>query len=471
MLSLTMVGGMAVLVGAARGQAEAILKVENFSRDPRWEGRNNRVPSKEAAMVTQDFGYSATKLAGQAEGELGGTVQQAMTPAMYADEIAMKTLDTRLSAAGSFAVTKTSGVAGVFFGYFNGKQAGGSGLPIGSLGLQLDFDEAGGHLSARLVDQSNQTCGKIIGPIKGDGLRYRWTLDYDPGANRGNGRFKVMVKSEGKKRESFEGETFVVDLPAELRKSGAVFDRFGLMNLLKAGGGVTLFFDDLRYDGTSEDFTIDPGWTGLGNRLTSAAEEVARAQDFGYRETNHAGGSVGEVGGSFWRSDKGWSYYADRIATVSMAQRLEAGGKVKLVSAGADADMYLGWFSSADAHADQPPCTGRNFLGVHVGGQAGMGHWLAPLYRTAKGTEGKLDKGPVMRPGKACEWSLVHDPAAHQGEGELRLTLDGETVVLPMKPGQLTEGARFDRFGLFTGQPDGQMVKIYFDDLRYSVGQ
>jgi hypothetical protein len=40
-----------------------------------------------------------------------------------------------------------------------------------------------------------------------------------------------------------------------------------------------------------------------------------------------------------------------------------------------------------------------------------------------------------------------------------------------LKAGQKAEGARLDRFGLFTSTIGGQMVKIYFDDLRYTAAR
>jgi hypothetical protein len=38
-----------------------------------------------------------------------------------------------------------------------------------------------------------------------------------------------------------------------------------------------------------------------------------------------------------------------------------------------------------------------------------------------------------------------------------------------LRPGQKEEGATFDRFGVFTSDIGGQMVKIYFDDLKYTA--
>src|SRR6187549_3662303 len=83
------------------------LKSEHFDRDPGWEGHNNRVVPKDKQMVKQDFGYSATHIAGKAAGEIGGSVQRSTTPASYAVTLApYQTLEDKLTASGTFAITK-----------------------------------------------------------------------------------------------------------------------------------------------------------------------------------------------------------------------------------------------------------------------------------------------------------------------------------------------------------------------------
>src|SRR3954453_15326835 len=121
----------------AGAQTPQALKTEHFDRDPGWEGYNNRIVPKHVLIVNQDFGYSPTHIAGEAAGEIGGVIQRSTTPASYADRIPVRTLDDKLSASGSFATTASQPGAGVFFGFFNARQPGGSGRPIGSLGLDF----------------------------------------------------------------------------------------------------------------------------------------------------------------------------------------------------------------------------------------------------------------------------------------------------------------------------------------------
>ena len=485
---------MAFLCSCSLAGAQA-LKLETFDRDPGWEGHNSRIVPKKPLTVIQDFGYSATNHAGKASGEIGGRIQRSTTPASFAARIPVKTLDDRFSASGSFAVTKSEGGAGVFFGFFNSRQPGGSGRPIGSLGLDFDFEGKGGRLATRLITSTNKSCGTFITPylpgkfrptpIKNDGTRYHWTLAYDPQAAGGHGQFVFTMRSDthiaenyGSLPENAEKEaqarfpntqTFTVDLTPGFRREDATFDRFGLLNMMKSGGAAMMFFDDVQIDGHPEDFSREPDWIGAGNRRTYEDHEVVGAHDFGFSaKTNHAGGVAGEVGGGLWRSGE-FGYYADRVGLLNLDQRLEARGKVMLVTAGPDSDMHIGWFSSAGK--TKSPDESGNFIGIHVGGPTRIGHYFIPQFATATGTKGKVDAGPVLTPGKLFEWSLVYDPAGNSGNGEMRVTLGAESVTLALKPGQKRQGATLDRFGLFTSQAGGQMVKIYLDDLQYSTGQ
>jgi hypothetical protein len=470
------------------------LKHESFDRDPGWEGINNRTELKSPPVVKQDFGYSASSVAGKTKGEIGGSVTRTTRPAYYAAKLAPKTLNDKLSASGTFAISACHPGAGLFFGFFNSNQPGGSGRPIGSLGLDFDFEGAGGRLAVRLITGQNQSCGTFITPylpgkyrttpLKHDGTHYSWTLDYDPAGANGNGRFTFTMHSDNhplpvidpnlpaasqkEERARFPTTTtFTVDLPAGYKEQGTTLDRFGLMNMMKAGGTATIYFADLKINGESADLSSDPGWLGAGNRDSYEDRELVGAHNFGFSEkTNHAGGSVGEVGGDFWRSGK-YAYVGDRIGPLDLNQRLEARGKVKMVVGGPDADMMIGWFSGESK--DKSPSEAGNFLGVAVGGPTRVGHYFAPSFTTAKGTRGKVDKAPVLKPGQGYDWSLVYDPAGNKGLGEMKVTLGNESVTLPFKQGQKAQGAKLDRFGMFTSQAGGQMVRIYLDDLSYTA--
>jgi hypothetical protein len=491
---------MAPWIAAVVGSVSAderpgpVLRTESFDRDPGWDAHNNRIVPAKYPTIVQDFKFSRTNFAGEAPGEMGGQVWRAAEPAFYAARIGPRTLDDRLTASGTFAITRTTPGGGVFFGFFRAAQPGAGGRPIASLGLHLDSEHAGGRLAVRLITGQNQSCGTFITPfipgkfrptpIRNDGTRYAWTLDYDPQAGGGRGRFTFTLRSDAHTPgemekadlpESFRQEahgrfpsttTFAVDLPEGYRRQETRFDHFGLMNMMKAGGWMTIYFDDLHYDGRSEDFADDPHWDASGNRLTYQATDVGGAHNFGFSGTNHAGGRSGELGGTFWRAGP-YGYYADRVGPLSLEHRLEAHGRVVLEAGAPDSDMFLGWFNSAER--ERPPNEAGPFLGVHVGGPTRVGHYFHPAFATATGTRGLADGGPVLWPGKVYEWSLVYDPTAAGGQGAIRVTLGDEPVTLVLKKGIKAQGARFDRFGVFTSTIGGQVVKIFLDDLSYTA--
>lgn len=471
-----------------------VLKTEGFDRDPGWDSHDNRVLPKAYPTIVQDFGYCRTNVAGQAAGEMGGQVWRASEPAYYGDKIGPRTLDDKLSASGTFALTQTSAGSGVFFGFFRAEQPGAGGRPLGSLGLNLDGEHSGARLAVRLITGQNQSCGTFVTPflpgkyrptpIKNDGTRYTWKLDYDPQAASGRGRFTFTIHGDA---ESFLGRTdlpeshrqearrrfpsvttFSVDLPAGYKQQGTTFDHFGLMNMMKPGGRMTIHCDDLTYDGRAQDFSHDPNWDAAGNRVTYQATDVGGAHNFGFSPTNYAGGKPGEVGGIFWRSDK-WGYYADPVGPFSFDDRLEARGRVALVVGGPDSDMCFGWFRRNDS--GEAPNKSGDFLGLKVGGPTRIGHYFLPAFTVHEQVRGLPERGPVLRPGKSYAWSLVYDPAANGGQGAVTATLGDESVTLQLKQGQKAkaEQARLDHFGVFSIGPGGQIVKLYLDDLQYTA--
>jgi hypothetical protein len=478
-------------------------RVQSFDADPGWEGVNNRVVPAEYPTVVQDFGYRRTNHAGAEVGEMGGMVTRAARAAYYGDSIGPVTLDQKLSASGTFAFTKTSPGAGVFVGFFQADQPGASGRPIGSFGMDFDSEHGGARLAVRLITARNQSCGTFVTPyvpgkfrptpLRNDGTRYRWTFDYDPNGAGRRGRFTFTIQGEAPKpgtlvsadspdvakaeaRIRFPDTTsFAVDLPGGFKQQGTTFTHFGMMNMMKPGGRLAIHLDDLKYQDRAQDFSSDPNWDASGNRATYKSTDVGGAHNFGFSDTNHAGGAKkGEIGGTFWRTDK-WGYYAEKVGPLTFDDRLEARGKVAMVVGGVDADMCFGWFRSVGGGKgeDLAPNRTGEFLGIKVGGPTRVGHMFLPTFTVNEKLRGLPDHGPVMRPGKACKWSLVYDPEANDGNGAITATLDGESVTHNLKPGQKAKAkdARLDHFGMFSIGPGGQIVKLYLDDVTYTAGR
>jgi hypothetical protein len=162
---------------------------------------------------------------------------------------------------------------------------------------------------------------------------------------------------------------------------------------------------------------------------------------------------------------------------------LEASGKVVLLVGEQDSVAYLGWFNSADR--ENAPTQAGNFVGVKIGGPTKVGHYFLPAYATALPPGAKVERngqhlanvcvergsGPVLTPKKVFDWKLVYDPQANGGKGALEATLGNESVTLSLKEGDKAKGAVLDRFGLFTGHRGGSFVRLYFDELNYTVAR
>ena len=254
------------------------------------------------------------------------------------------------------------------------------------------------------------------------------------------------------------------------KEDGAIFDRFGIMNAQTTGSSLTAWFDDLVLDDVKEDFTKDPVWDENGNRAKFSDRAIRPYHDFGFSETNYAGGQPGEVGGIVWRADEKKpeqsGYYADRVGLLSMEKPLHAEGKVAMTRAGSDSAVLIGWFNS-QTHIGTPP---KNFVGIMVEGPSRIGHYFRPGYSNSKGVSAIQQDGPVIRPNSQSHgWTIDYDPKGAEGKGTITVTLDGKPVSIDLQPGAKQEGASFDRFGILSWQSGGHHVELYLDDLKYTV--
>lgn len=467
-----------VLLTISAGAGET--RTQSFDQDPLWPASNNRLIPKEPRKVTQDFGYN------RQAGDIGGRITRALKPAYYALALDKpKTLSEKFSASGVFYLTETIGGGAAFVGFFNSMQREGTGRPANSLGFEIGTERSGGRLSVRLLTAANHGAGKFITKfehyhdpakkaemrptsIRNDGTRYTWTLSYDPAAATGNGQIQFLVKSNLPQPDYFENKLVTVDLPAGYKQeSDTSFNRFGMLNGTKPGGQMTLGLDDIQIDDRRFDFSTDPKWIESGCRSRYDERTAVGAQDFGYSAaTQNAGGMrPGEIGGDMWRAGV-YAYYADRVGPLSLDDRLEASGKVVLISGAPDSDIFLGYF--AGDSQDQSPVARGNFVGIHVGGPTRVGHYFQPAFTSANGNRVIARDGPVMRHGKSYDWSFLYDPAAENGNGAITVRLGEETVTLPLKAGLKKQGGHLDHFGLLNSPAGGQLVRIYLDDITYT---
>ncbi len=455
-------------VDPVRAQTDPGRVREDFSRDPGWEGRRNVADPSACVVKVQDFGFSATRHAGGEPGEIGGRVCRSPTPAVYAKKIPIRTLNDRLRARGKFSVTRSAGGSGVLIGWFNSASRGWR--TPNSLAFRIDGEAGKFRVFFEYGTQTWKTGGGTTFEGRyqttktpmflADGKPHTWSLDYNPGGADGAGEITFTL----------DGKVYKAALKPGHKTEGAVFDRFGIMNVQISGDCITPWLDDLAIDGAREDFSADPGWEGRGNRIRFEERVVRPHHDFGHRKTSHAGGKPGEVGGVMWRIEstrpQNAGYYGAPIGPLSLDWELSASGKVCLRAASSDSGILVGWFNSLTYIGAPPP----NFLGIFIEGPSRIGHYVRPAYGTSDDVKGVMGSGPIIRPdGKGHDWTLRYDPRANEGRGRIVMTLDGHSVSMDLKVEARKGNAAFDRFGFVSWHRGGHFVEIYFDDIAYTA--
>jgi hypothetical protein len=221
----------------------------NLSKDPGWQVEGNRVQFSEQEFHQENFGYSETKWAGDAIGEIGGqfTSLEPMDPywGYYADDVGTLTLDDPISFSGHVCFVNDATDAGMQIGYFNSKDIAADLNPhrslktiTNSLGILIEGSAHAGKQFNPQVTSSKDTAaskgGLAFNPTRD---RHTFKFDYDPKANNNLGRITLTL----------DDKVTEVNLTEQQRKDGATFDRFGVANLRVGGKGVQVYYDDLTY--------------------------------------------------------------------------------------------------------------------------------------------------------------------------------------------------------------------------------
>ncbi len=466
-------------------QGQDTLRRESFDRDPGWEAHNNR-PTQPARAVRQDFGFSTTSHAGGERGEIGGFITPAAEPAWYAARIREVTLNDRLTASGRVTIASggnlDDGAGNTLLGFFQARTLNEWRTP-NTLALRLNGRgdvfhahveyctrkwRAGGDFFAGATPPGGR---RPIQDIPARGSTHRWSLRYEPGENNGGGVIHATL----------DDRTLAMPLDPGHRADGALFDHFGLLNVMKsADGGGSLWVDDLEVNGTRWNFERDPQWERSRNRAAYRTQNVRPWFNYGHSPTRHAGGKrAGELGGLLFRGDCRYpdrlSALGDRLQPLDLNRPLHAGGRVVLRRGVTDSTVLFGFYHSQHSLAVNPSQVSGvpgGFLGVAIEGPSREGFFLYPLARTGDGAHqviaGGNDRPRIYPDGRSHAWTLDYDPNAAAGLGRIRVTLDGQSHLLELPAGYRTAGAGFDRFGFVTTWIDGNGQLVYLDDLVYT---
>jgi hypothetical protein len=222
---------------------------DDFSRDPQWEGHNNRREFVTGDVRPRfDFGYTPTRHAGGlAAGELGGLVfrgdcREKHRLAAYGDRIANLTLDQPLKASGRVALRRAVSDSTVLIGFYNSKDSvqvnpsQSSGFPRSFLGVAVEGPSREGFLvypAYRVGDGQGYANGNDRPHILPDGKPHQWSFEYDPKA----GRMTVTL----------DRKPVLLNVEPKARAAGVKFDRFGLVTTWIDGNAQRIYFDDLTY--------------------------------------------------------------------------------------------------------------------------------------------------------------------------------------------------------------------------------
>ena len=198
----------------------------------------------------------------------------------------------------------------------------------------------------------------------------------------------------------------------------------------------------------TEHFDKDPNWDGQNNRATTPEPRKVR-QDFGYdAATRRVGGFITPAAEP--------AYYAKKIEPKTFNDVLMASGKLS-VKAGSN-HVLLGFFNSESINEWRTPSSvairlmgrGDKFFAYveyctsrwRAGGDSPGG------FATEKDPENGRLTLRGFPTGKPLDWSLRYDPRANKGNGEVVVTLAGETAICHLDPGHQADGATFNRIGL-----------------------
>ncbi|SRR6266478_6590705 len=168
--------------------------------------------------------------------------------------------------------------------------------------------------------------------------------------------------------------------------------------------------------------------------------------------------------------------YADRLQELTLDKPIHASGKVCLRRGVTDSTVLIGFFHSEISMKSNPSQDSglpKCFLGISTDGPSREGFFFSPIYRINGDGHGHALKNhpPRIFPdGKPHDWNLDYSPTDADDRGEITVTLDKQSVRLPLGAGHKTN-THFNRFGLITTWIDGNSQTIYFDDLRYTCRQ
>jgi hypothetical protein len=222
---------------------------------------------------------------------------------------------------------------------------------------------------------------------------------------------------------------------------------------------------------TQASASID-GWTDYRDQING--------ENYGWSNSNHAGGSPGEAGGLLVRTGGIRSWYADgAIGSLSLNDYFNVSGQITITRPSTDAPYIIGYFNTND------PAGNLDLLGLSLaegtGSQAGIGTRFQTFVGLAGPTAITHSSTGSQQPppGETNFFTFTYDPNAGvnlEGRLTLNYTSIGTnwTTFVDLSASDRITGAAFNAFGLLVraaGSTDTNTpLGVYLDNLTYSVG-
>jgi hypothetical protein len=208
-----------------------------------------------------------------------------------------------------------------------------------------------------------------------------------------------------------------------------------------------------------ENFNSDPGWLSFNLPVNN--------NDFGFRDSEFAGGNPGEVGGFFSRSDE-VAWYGDiTIGDFTADEILSASGLMNIYKVDPDynANIHVGHFNSFG-----PPSI--NGIGFQILESSPPSPFSCRIFYKIGDTEGELFT--IDGIDESRTWSYIYDP--YDGSnGSLTVSISGSgggTKKVDLSATQRSSIVTLNVFGLalpgmiYYDRP-GQL-ELYIDSVSYT---
>lgn len=213
-------------------------------------------------------------------------------------------------------------------------------------------------------------------------------------------------------------------------------------------------------------FDTDPAWLAVDNRPSDG-----QGQDFGFSNTNYAGGTAGEIGGIFNRyRHAAAAYYAVAVGNLDLSQPFEMNWSSEAAryfygnqgNGNTDQGLLLGFFNRTTG--SRSPWPVRPFLGFEV---ADNSLYTNMAFASGGAVESYVGAFPVNA-SHVGTLRLLYDPSA-ESYGALKVELDGTISTLALTAAQRNSGVTFDTFGFVTipasSASSAASMDFYVDNL------